>query len=67
MSFFHDLKNKIFWVTVAHIVVVGAGVAGAIAFPPAVPVIMLAVGAINGALPSPVAAMQVENDPRIEV
>ena len=46
-----------FWLTLAHIAVAGAGVAGAIFFPPAAIPIIGAVSLLNGLIPSPVATV----------
>lgn len=48
---------KKFWLTFAHIAVAGAGVAGAIFFPPAAIPIIGAVSLLNGLIPSPVATV----------
>lgn len=44
---------KRFWLTVAHIAVMGAGAAAVIFFPPAAVFIVPAVGTLNGLIPSP--------------
>jgi hypothetical protein len=44
---------KKFWLTVAHVAVIGAGTAGAILMPAAIPVIIPGMGALNALIPSP--------------
>jgi hypothetical protein len=47
------LKNKHLWLTVAHVGVIAGGIAGMLAFPPAIMVIAPAVMATNALIPSP--------------
>jgi len=47
------LKSKRFWLSVAHVAVMGAGVAGVILFPPAAALITPAAGTLNALIPSP--------------
>jgi hypothetical protein len=44
---------KRFWLSVAHIAVMGAGAAGAILFPAGAPLIVAGTGLVNGLIPSP--------------
>ena len=47
------LRSKSFWLTVAHIAVAGASIAGGIIFPGAAPIIVASQALINGIIPSP--------------
>jgi hypothetical protein len=48
------LKSKTFWLSVAHIAVAGAGIAGGVLFPPFAPIIISGQALVNGLIPSPI-------------
>lgn len=55
MSKLKFLKSKSFWLTVTHIGVAGAGIAGALIAPPLAPFILSGQALVNGIIPSPIA------------
>jgi hypothetical protein len=51
--------------SVAHVAVIGAGVAGSVFFPHAAPIIATGMGAVNALIPSPLSEVKSET-PRIQ-
>ncbi len=49
----HFLRSKRFWLTVAHVAVMGAGAAAVIIFPPSAVFIAPGAGLLNAVIPSP--------------
>lgn len=50
----HWLRSKRFWLSVAHLGVIGGGAAAVLLFPPAAVLIAPGAGLINALIPSPV-------------
>jgi hypothetical protein len=50
------LRNKNFWLSVAHVVVAGASITGAVLVPGAAPLIISGQALLNGLIPSPLSS-----------